>query len=57
VKTIEKTAVPETKTHDCWEEDVFWAVDGLLSKICPGILIFTILYLVAHIINRAIDRL
>jgi hypothetical protein len=57
VKTIEKTAVSETKTHDCWEEDVFWAVDGLLSKICPGILIFTILYLVAHIINRAIDRL
>lgn len=53
-QTIEKTTLPETKAHENWEEEeVFWAVDGVLSKAVPGILIFTVLYLLAHIIYRA----
>lgn len=51
--TIEKNTLPETKVHENWEEEAFWAIDGLLARAVSGILIFTVLYLLAHIINRA----
>ncbi|MBF7083394.1 hypothetical protein IT084_10455 [Desulfallas sp. Bu1-1] len=33
------------------EEKLFWVIDGMLSKAVPFLLGFTVLYLLAYLVN------
>lgn len=60
MKTTQKfnlDTLPVEKTEESWEEVVFWKIDMLLSKVWPYILLFSLLYIAAHIIYSKISGL
>ena len=52
IETIENTKTKENALNEDWEEEFFWAIDGLLSKACPYLFTFAVLYTIAHILYR-----